>query len=150
MWRHGARRLLDEMIRVLLVEDDDIDASVFSRCLKKRNGFEVKRISTIQEIAQNIEGCDAVVCDLRDGVTTIEDAMKAIGRVRKMIPVVVFSGTENPQDAERMGYFGIPFYHKSTDSSSVSQMVHWAIGRHKGRKDLFQDLENMKAVLAGT
>jgi len=105
-----------DLIRVLLVEDNESDAFLVRAALDGRDlGFEVLHVETLREARAALEGShafDVIVGDLNLPDSSPENTVEFLLRVRKQLPVVVLNACDDPELVNKCDGSGLVCYSK--------------------------------------
>lgn len=128
--------MLSEVIRVLLVEDDQADALLARRSLSQcQTRFEIEHVSSLNEACERLEEnrWDAVLLDL-----TLEDShiLEGVKRLRgsyPQLPVVVLTNLDDPEIALEAIECGVQDYLvKGTSApTALERSIHYAVQRQQ-------------------
>ncbi len=127
-------------IRVLLVEDDPIDAHLAVRALRRAGDTEVAVVGTLREALKAIEagGYDVIVADMHlpdsTGFTTVE----SLDRAARDVPILMVSGGGDENAAlENVRRGAQDFLLKGEmDSGLLSRALRYAIERKRSQTKL--------------
>ncbi len=142
--RHARRSNLDApTIRVLLIEDDDIDARQVQRALRRGSmAFEVVETTSLAAAMEALHesSFDVVLTDLSLPDGRGLDAVVRLHRVAPHAAIIVLSGLDDPDVALLTVQSGAQDYvHKSTfDASSLMHTVRYALERKRNERELLR------------
>lgn len=90
--------------RVLLIEDNDVDAAIFTRCIEAMPGWNVVRVGSLEEAEERVEELGTSHFDLVAVDLTLPDAvdLEAVHFARTQIPqaVCVAVTARNPDEVD--------------------------------------------------
>jgi two-component system cell cycle sensor histidine kinase/response regulator CckA len=127
-------------IRLLLVEDNEDDAILIERVVRK-SGYnpEISRVCTAQDLTQALknEAWDAILCDYMMPQFTVSDAMQVIRNSGFDLPFIIVSGAISDETAVEMMKAGAHDYLTKNNLSrlvpALDREVKEAEQRHKRR-----------------
>jgi len=129
-----------ESYKVLLVEDNELDARVMAKALTSSGGCEVDRVVNLAAAidATEVQAFDCVLLDL-----SLPDS-DGLGSVETMIarsphcPIVVLTGLDDPQTAlEAVGIGAQDYLVKGTITADlVARAIRYAVARHSTETEL--------------
>lgn len=143
---------MGDCVRLLLIEDDLPTAKLLQYQLAAYE-CELHHAVTFGEglayVRDHSRDIDIVVSDLRLPDSTAQDTVKQLGRLTADVPVVVLTGMED----DDLGHAAIrhgaeDFIAKSADPQTLRRSIHYAIARHRLKRDLRSVVEgNADAVV---
>jgi signal transduction histidine kinase len=159
--------------RVLLVEDELSDALIVKRSLQREHSagecFDVQHAATLAEGIVHLRGApvDVLLLDLRlpdsDGPATVAQLRES----DRHVPIVVFTGTDDPEVAARVFEAGADEYLVKDDLNAglLRRTMRYAIerrrtcdsetrvaaspDRHADQRFLLHDLKNLHTTILG-
>ncbi len=127
-------------IRVLLVEDDSIDAHLAVRALRRAGDTEVAVVGTLREALQALEdgGYDVVVADMHLPDSTGFNTVETLDRAARTIPILMVSGGGDENAAlENVRRGAQDFLLKGEmDSGLLTRALRYAIERKRSQTKL--------------
>jgi two-component system cell cycle sensor histidine kinase/response regulator CckA len=143
-------------IRLLLVEDNEDDALLIERVVRK-SGYnpEISRVCTGQDLSQalNDETWDAILCDYMMPQFTVSDAMQVIRDSGLDLPFIIVSGAISDETAVEMMKAGAHDYLTKNNLSrlvpAINREVKEAEQRQKRRQaeELLKESEKRHRML---
>jgi PAS domain S-box-containing protein len=138
-------------IRVLLLEDTDLDAYAFEEVLRQ-SAFAVQRVSRLAEAAAAllVEEFDVILCDLglpdSAGLETLESLLQCTA-----IPIVVVTGRGDEETALRAVAAGAQDYlvKGTTDANMLLRALRYAVERRRTNEDDSSIEAHTRAILEG-
>lgn len=141
-----------ELYRVLLVEDNELDARAMSRALTGDGGCEVERVPDLASAIDAItfRAFDCVLLDLSlpdsDGLVSVETMIARSPHC----PVVVLTGLDDPAIAVEAVAIGAQDYlvKGTINAELVARAIRYAVARHSAETELLSAqarLDNMHA-----
>jgi CheY-like chemotaxis protein len=116
------------MIRLLYIDDDDIDRMALSRLLRKFEEIELTAVSTIDEarqVLQKKDDFDLIITDYHFGIVRLEEFAHEFGQK----PFFVLSGKEDIEDELGLRQAGmIKSYRKPISLEQIRQIIDWFSG----------------------
>jgi signal transduction histidine kinase len=140
----------ENSIRVLLIDDDSVDAELTARALRSAGEprFEIERVASLAEAAERLQGgrYDVALLDLG-----LPDSPRAetLERFRKScsseLPVIVLTGLEDHEGATKSLELGAQDYLSKDDvrSEMLSRSIRYAMQR----QHLLDELKSVNAML---
>jgi two-component system, NarL family, sensor histidine kinase UhpB len=129
-------------MKILHLEDSDLDHSLIARALAKGNEFfEIQRIETLPELISALAETrfDIVLADYRLSGFTALDAWSAVRTTQRTPPFVLVSGAIGESAAVEAIQMGISdFVHKS-DLASLWRVIHRTIDVYQAKLDQARD-----------
>jgi serine phosphatase RsbU (regulator of sigma subunit) len=124
--------------RILLVEDNDIDAAIVVAYLRDDARFAVKRASTLSaacDALANGQVIDAVLLDLRLPDSSGLETFTTLHRQFPDMPVVVLTVTDDDEPAMAAVHQGAQDYLPKSDATTrtLTRSLLYAIERQRGR-----------------
>lgn len=110
-------------IRLLLIEDNEDDAVLLERTIRKSGyNIELRQICTSEELVNALqdEQWDAVLCDYMMPKFTVRDAMDVIRKTGLDLPFIIVSGTISDETAVEMMRGGA---HDYLTKSNLSRLI---------------------------
>ena len=153
----GRSSVADEMLdltrlRVLLVEDNELDARVMLRTLREaaETRFDVRHERSMRDavIALQEQGFDCILIDLTLPDTFGLEVLEAIANEAPATPVVVLTGLEDPRLAvEAVEHGAHDVLPKSrVDGDVVARSIRYAVTRHHSETDLRATTEQLRVA----
>lgn len=133
-------------IRVLLVEDNSLDARLVKLSLKNVAGiaYEVVTEATVTKAVEQLEtgGFHVVLLDLE---LPDSSGMSTLRRIREQaagVPVIVLTGNEDEELGVQAIHQGAQEYLvKGVNAATLTRTIRYAMSRHRLRRKLEQALE---------
>ncbi len=129
-------------LRAVVLEDDEIDASLFSLLLQRAwpSGAEITVFATLGDLVRGIgdHSPDVVFCDLAlpdgRGVEVVERTLEAVDEV----PVVVLTGNADPAMAELALQLGAQDYltKGEFDTETLARTLRYSIARGAADREI--------------
>ncbi|HEX8616994.1 MAG TPA: PAS domain S-box protein [Thermoanaerobaculia bacterium] len=146
------RFLAPPQVRVLLVEDTEVDARILETVLR-RESFEVRRCGQLAEamLALRSEEFDVILSDLglpdSSGLSTLE----ALRQHAMATPVVVMTGRDDQATALRAVAAGAQDYlvKGSTDANALVRAIRYAVERGRASEEVSVSEARMRTILEG-
>jgi DNA-binding NarL/FixJ family response regulator len=105
-----------DLIRVLLIEDNDSDAFLVRAALDGRNlGFEVSRVEMLHEAQAalvDFHAFDMIIGDLNLPDSSPENTLEFLLQVHEHLPVVVLNACDDPDLTNKCARSGLVCYSK--------------------------------------
>lgn len=126
------------VIRILLVEDNELDARAMTRSLSanRENTFKLTRATDLATaealLAENDYDCILLDLSLPDSEGIV--SVQALAATAPSCPIVVLTGLDDPSTAIEAVEQGAQDYlsKNSADSETVARAVRYAVARHHG------------------
>lgn len=141
-------------IDVLLVEDNDGDATLIERYLNSASiGLFYDEVGLVREstLEAGIESFqsryfDVVLLDLGLPGTTGIESLERVLEMDETVPIIVLTGLDDPETAEEAIHLGAQdFLKKGTlDSDRLVRALKYAIERHDQERELHRRTEQME------
>jgi PAS domain S-box-containing protein len=138
-------------VRVLLLEDTDLDAYTFEEVLR-HSGFAVNRVSRLSEAIAALpsEELDVILCDLglpdSAGMETLESLLQ-----RTAVPIVVITGHGDDETAQRAVAAGAQDYlvKGTADANALVRALRYAVKRGRANGETSSIESHTRAILEG-
>ena len=136
-------------LRVLLVEDDKVDASLVRSSLKHVVGvtFDFVTVATASEAVDQLEagGIQLVLLDLGLPDSSGLDTIHRLGVHLSAIPVIVLTGiADDDVGVQAIQHGAQDYLVKGASAAALTRAIRYALSRHRMRRKLRQALENAK------
>lgn len=141
-----------ERYRVLLVEDNDLDARVMTKALTTQARCEVERVADLASALEAVEqgSHDCVLLDLSlpdsEGLVSVETMVARSSHC----PVVVLTGLANPEVALEAVHRGAQDYLVKGNASPelVLRSIRYAVARHSVETELLSVTDRLNTMHA--
>jgi two-component system, cell cycle sensor histidine kinase and response regulator CckA len=146
-------RAMDHPLRVLLVEDSDVDAKLVLRELK-RGGFEVlaERVETQEQMSAALERMtwDVVLCDYNMPRFSAPHAVSLLRAKRLDTPLIIVSGTVGEETAVQAVRLGVQDYILKENLArlcpAIEREIQQQAARSQARDELRRSEERYRAL----
>ncbi|HEX2123127.1 MAG TPA: PAS domain S-box protein, partial [Thermoanaerobaculia bacterium] len=139
-------------VRVLLLEDTDIDANAIESALQQFR-FDVRRARTLAEalVAVRSDEFDVILSDLGTPDSNGLDTLEALLRHAAPIPVVVMTGRGDEATALRAVAAGAQDYllKGNTDAGTLVRSIRYAMERGRANEERNRSEARMRTILEG-
>jgi len=116
-------------MRVILVEDSDVNAQQFESTVRDISGIVLHRVKLLQEALVERQDYDIAVVDLYLPDSSAEETVAAIEQFWPM-PVLVYSGSDSPEWTIAAGRSGaVGYLLKSSSQEQVVASLYCALGQ---------------------
>ncbi len=136
------RPVLDKCgeIHILVIDDDPDDYYLVKKMLGEKRGFQLSHLLGLKEIKPYLAAhhIDLILLDLGLGSTTGLDTLNEYMQLQTVVPVVVFTGSDDEALGEEAIHMGAEDYIPKQDASTsvLSRAVKYAIERHRLQLEL--------------
>jgi PAS domain S-box-containing protein len=139
-------------IKVLLIEDDSVDAEVLRLALNKASGvrFQLETATTLSDGLTRLTrgGIDVILLDLTLPGTSGLDTLKAVQAESRDLPIIILSGLDDDTLARSAVHAGAQDYLvKGREASQfITRALIYAIERTESRKALRKVEERYRTI----
>ncbi|MCB9664542.1 MAG: response regulator [Alphaproteobacteria bacterium] len=141
--------------RVLLIEDNDVDAAIFTRCVEAMPGYQVVRVRSLEQAEETVERLGGAWFDLVAVDLTLPDAMdlEAIHFARTQIPqavcVAVTARDPDEVDERALRAGAADLLEKGRmNLRGIQRAISHAIERNELVRRQLESERNLRSVLA--
>lgn len=143
-----------DRLRILLVEDDDVDAERVKRCLLRAGGsrFELRRVGYLAAALQSLqeEHCDVVLLDLGLPDASWNRSVESIRATAHGVPIIVLTGLDDEARADELLESGVQDYlvKAHLDYSLLARSLRYSMDRQALLRKLEDERDELKSFVA--
>ena len=143
---------MEQLLSILIVEDDPIDAHSVRKLLGKSGiGQHVDSATSMEQAKQKVRQIryDAVILDLGLPDSNGIDGIIDFQATAPELPIIVLTGLQDDKTALRSIDLGAEDFidKNSVTEESLSRSIRFAIERHRRKQQVFGDMDTMRQTL---